>query len=461
VQSLAGVEREWSRVSVHGKTPQYDWDTRDELLVVDQCNPEILDEAGKEIGYGLALPCLTGAERSGVNMRRTLCAMLFLGLVAPAALAQQNADCLACHSQKDLQNEAGHSVYVDGAKQKASVHGGLSCTDCHTDIKGFPHPEHPAAVNCGTCHSEPAKDMGESVHAKASAEPCLSCHGDPHAIVPVTDPESPVFTLNIPRTCGSCHGNPELAKKYGLPNVYSMYMDSIHGFALTKDGLLVAATCSSCHGTHKILGHTNPESRVYRTNVPATCGSCHAGPEQQYLAGVHGKAMQAGNPRAPVCTDCHTAHEISNVRVGAWQERTTATCGNCHKGRLTTYHDTFHAQVSALGYVETAHCWDCHGEHDILPASDPKSPVAAANLVATCGKCHAGATKSFVSYQPHADPSDRQEFPGVYYTRLFMNLLLLSVLGFFALHTILWFIRSFFGRPKASAVEKGGDSTQG
>lgn len=393
-------------------------------------------------------------------MRWTLAVIFLFGLAAPAVRAQQRAQCLVCHSEKTLADQAGHSVYVDGAKQKASVHGSLDCTNCHTFIKGYPHPEHITAVNCGTCHSDEANAVTASIHAKASAEPCLSCHGDPHAIVPVKDPKSPVFTLNIPRTCGACHGNPELAKKFGLPDVYPLYMDSIHGFALTKDGLLVAATCSSCHGTHKILSHINPESRTYRTNIPATCGSCHAGPEDQYFSSIHGKELRAGNPKAPVCSDCHTAHAISNVRLAAWQDRTTATCGSCHIKRLATYRDTFHAQVSALGYTEAAHCWDCHGYHDILPPSDPKSPVAAANLVVTCGKCHANATKSFVSYQPHADPRDRKDFPVVYYTRLFMNLLLLSVLGFFALHTILWFIRSIFDRPQSASIEESGDSNR-
>jgi hypothetical protein len=31
---------------------------------------------------------------------------------------------------------------------------------------------------------------------------------------------------------------------------------------------------------------------------------------------------------------------------------------------------------------------------------------------------------------------------------LFMDLLLLSIFSFFGLHTILWFVRSFFDRPK-------------
>jgi hypothetical protein len=370
-------------------------------------------------------------------MRCTLVAIICFVFAAPAVHAQQNAKCLECHSDN-----------IDAAKQKASVHGVLGCTDCHTSIKDYPHPDNRQPVNCSTCHSGEARDVVESVHAKASGQPCLSCHGDPHTILPVKDIQSPVFPLNIPRTCGSCHGKPEVAKKLGLHDVYSMYMDSVHGFALTKDGLLVAATCSSCHGTHKVLSRTNPDSKTYRTNVPATCGSCHKGVETQYFAGIHGKALRAGDAHAPVCIDCHTTHQISRPSMVSWQVKTTATCGNCHKEHLATYHDTFHSQVSALGYVETAHCWDCHREHEILPASDPKSAVAGANLVATCGRCHSGAEARVASYQPHADAHDRKKFPFVYYTRVFMDLLLLSVLGFFVLHTILWFIRSFFDRPK-------------
>ena len=64
-----------------------------------------------------------------------------------------------------------------------------------------------------------------------------------------TDPNSTVYPLNIPKTCGGCHGDPAMAKKFHLPNVYALYIDSIHGFALGKEGLLVAANCTSCHGS--------------------------------------------------------------------------------------------------------------------------------------------------------------------------------------------------------------------
>ena len=92
-------------------------------------------------------------------------------------------------------------------------------------------------------------------------------------------------------------------------------------------------------------------------------------------------------------------------------------------------------------------CWDCHQAHDIQPKSEPASSVAPAHLVETCGKCHTGIGMSFVSYQPHADPNNAKAYPALHASAVFMNLLLASVLGFFILHTILWFIRSRGGNP--------------
>ena len=130
--------------------------------------------------------------------------------------------------------------------------------------------------------------------------------------------------------------------------------------------------------------------------------------------------------------------------------KTTATCGGCHKDEFATYRDTFHAQVSSLGFQQVARCWDCHDHHNILPASDPKSTIAPAHLIQTCGKCHAGANASFVKYDPHANSHDKAHYPALHYAAVFMNLLLAGTLGFFALHTILWFFRSRSGAGAAT-----------
>lgn len=364
----------------------------------------------------------------------------------------RDSDCLGCHGQSGFVDEQGHSLRIGQKEFSSSVHGALGCQACHSDVTQFPHKLPVKKVACATCHTTEDSDIEGSVHEavmkSASSPACLKCHGNPHTIVSVHDSRSPVYALNLPRTCGTCHGNPEVAKKYGLPNVYSLYIDSIHGFALTRDGLLVAATCTSCHGAHKILSPKNPKSQVYHKNIPATCGTCHAGIETRYFRGAHGKALKAGASAAPVCTSCHTAHSIVSVNTAAWQLKTTAKCGSCHVGRAATYHDTFHGQVTALGFVITARCWSCHEAHEILPASDPRSSIAPANLPKTCGGCHGKVTSSFVTYDPHANPRDPENYPGLYYTARFMNFLMLAVFGFFGLHTVLWFIRSMVERRK-------------
>ncbi|MGA9061017.1 MAG: cytochrome c3 family protein [Terracidiphilus sp.] len=358
-----------------------------------------------------------------------------------------------------MTDSAGHSIAVDGQKFSSSIHGSLQCSNCHTDIKGYPHPDHIAPVECKTCHADEASGVAGSVHASASEHPCTSCHGNAHYIFPKGDPRSNVYPLNVPKTCGNCHGNAALAKQHGLPNVYPLYMDSIHGFAVSKEGLLVAANCQSCHGSHNILSHNDPKSPTYKTNVPKTCGNCHAKIDADYESGVHGKAVARGDLNAPVCSDCHTAHAILQPTEAAFRMQSTPICGNCHKDKFSTYRDTFHSQLGSLGgYVETARCWDCHGAHDVRPASDPNSPINKANLVTTCGRCHAGANLSFVQYQPHANARDRKLNPGLYFVRLFMNLLLAGVLTFFVIHTILWLIRSRYSQVKNKAANGGKDA---
>ena len=387
-----------------------------------------------------------GRFLGGMFWLAVVAALLFVA--APSRVQAQ--ECLTCHSDASMQNAAGHSISVDGKTFSASIHGSLECSNCHADIKGYPHPDKIAPVECKTCHADQAAALTGSVHADAKTHPCTSCHGDAHAIFPKSDPRSAVYPLNVPKTCGNCHGNADMAKKNGLPNVYPLYLDSIHGFALSKEGLLVAANCQSCHGSHNILSHTNPLSPTSKMNVPNTCGSCHAKINADYQLGVHGKAVAGGNKNAPVCSDCHTAHAILQPTESAFRSQSTPICGSCHKDKFSTYRDTFHSQLGSLGgYVETARCWDCHGAHEILPASDPNSPVNPANLVKTCGRCHAGANASFVKYQPHANARDRKLSPALYYIRLFMNLLLASVLTFFMIHTILWLIRARMDQMKA------------
>jgi nitrate/TMAO reductase-like tetraheme cytochrome c subunit len=371
------------------------------------------------------------------------------GQAAAAPSAAPNSDCAMCHEDDAAVRADGRPIVVKLAAFETSIHGAMACVDCHTDVAKaeMPHPEKLAKVDCAACHSDPVDKYKVSAHAKARASgtdvaaTCVDCHGK-HDIRPSKDPESRTYHLNVAATCARCHGNAEIIAKGKIPSdVTKAFADSIHGRALSRSGLIVAPTCSDCHGAHDIRAPKDPESSVAKAHVPATCGKCHEGIQHQFGSSTHGQMLARGTDGGPACQTCHTAHGIQRAESTGWQLSVIGQCGTCHADRVATFRDTFHGQVTSLGFRQVAGCADCHGAHEILPASDPRSPIAPANLVKTCGKCHQNANANFVKYDPHADKHDRQRSPVLYYMTKFMTVLLAGVFGFFGLHTALWFTR--------------------
>ena len=387
-----------------------------------------------------------------------------LFLVASAAAAATNAveklansDCLDCHT------DPSNTRVVGGQKVPLpifptnnfarSVHAMLDCTDCHTGVKELVHDAKLPPPDCSGCHDKEAKDYATSIHGMShamgasGAANCWDCHGS-HGILPVKDPASPVFKLNLPETCAKCHNNPDLTREYQMkhPEAASQYLDSIHGQALLKMGLIVAPSCNDCHGTHGIKRAVDRDSPINHANVAKTCGKCHVGIEETYDKSIHGQLLAKGDSRGPVCTDCHTAHDIVNPEGNNFKAISDARCGKCHADRLEHYRDTYHGKAMALGKPNiapaVAACYDCHGYHDVQPPSNPASRLSKTNILATCQQCHPGATSKFTQYQPHANPMDAKNYPLLHVVFLGMTGLLIGTFAFFGLHTLMWLVRA-------------------
>jgi cytochrome b subunit of formate dehydrogenase len=404
--------------------------------------------------------------RTVITAARSRVAAVFvlLCLALPGAMAEtvSNQDCLDCHTDpvngRSDTNRPPLRLFSTNVFAQ-SVHAKLNCTDCHAGIKEMVHPSHlppPQCVNCHDAkpsHQDAARQYADSIHGMSkamgasAAAGCFDCHGS-HDILPVKDPRSPVFKLNLPQTCAKCHGNDGITSEYRMkyPHVASQYTDSIHGRALLQMGLVLAPSCVDCHGVHDIKRGVDRSSQINHANIAVTCGKCHLGIEKTYNASVHGQLLAKGDPSGPVCTDCHSAHQIESPSGSSFKAASDERCGRCHKDRLAHYRETYHGKAMALGRPnvasEVAACYDCHGHHDILPRSNPASHLSKANIVGTCRKCHPGATASFAAYVPHADPLDRQHYPQLYWTFMGMTLLLISVFAFFGAHTALWLFRS-------------------
>src|SRR5215469_12131322 len=255
-----------------------------------------------------------------------------------AADKLKNADCLDCHTDpanKRVVN--GHAepmaLFPTNGFAK-SVHSALDCVDCHDGIKEMVHDKNVPPPNCAGCHDKEAKDYATSIHGMShamgasGAAQCWDCHGS-HEIVPVKHGDSPVFKMNLPRTCAKCHSNTNLTKEYQIefPQAASQYMDSIHGTALLKMGLIVAPSCSDCHGAHAIKRSVDRESPINHANVAKTCGKCHVGVEDIYNQSVHGQLLAKGDVRGPVCIDCHSAHQITNPTGDKFKSVSDQICG--------------------------------------------------------------------------------------------------------------------------------------
>ncbi len=379
-----------------------------------------------------------GRTHAGVALATLVASFLIIvfSFAGAGTARAQETNCLSCH---------------DDVKIAPKPHGDLACTDCHSNIEKYPHPENAlkelhAPKLCAQCH-EVGKTLAGSVHKDLS---CTDCHGPAHAITPPSEATSPLFPLQQFKTCGRCHDQP--------PQLVQGYLASVHAKALLVDGLANAPTCSTCHGSHDILPPSDPRSTVSHKNVPKTCGSCHRFILTTWETSSHGQEWLKGNPLAPVCITCHTAHKIVPPTSQSARLKTPENCGNCHEQRYSTYRDSFHGQATDIGFMTAATCSDCHTPHHQLPVSNPASSVNPKNLPKTCGACHGTVTASFITFDPHSNPQSSSANPTLHYIWLFMTILLVGVFGFFGLHDALWLQRSIVAvlRGEVKRSENGG-----
>ena len=375
-----------------------------------------------------------------------------------------DADCLRCHADPNLKAKDSRSLGVHAQQLAHSRHVKIACSQCHSEVNASrvrPCETITHKVDCTSCHAEVAQQYQKSVHGKllaasdSNAPSCKECHGT-HEILGKLNPDSATFPTNVPTLCARCHreGKKAAVRYTGAQHeIIEHYTESIHGKGLLKSGLTVTATCTGCHTAHAILPKTDPESSVNRKNVPGTCGRCHHGIEEQFEHSIHFLADGKDGKQTPVCSDCHSAHAIGRTDQEAFKLDIMGKCGKCHEAIAQTYFDTYHGKVSRLGYTKTARCYDCHGSHDVLPPSDPRSHLSRANVVATCQKCHAGANRRFAGYLTHATHHDPKKYPFLFWAFWGMTTLLVSTFVIGGVHTLLWLPRALQMRRELKAEE--------
>lgn len=273
------------------------------------------------------------------------------------------------------------SCHDQAGKLAKSAHAALSCDTCHESHEKYPHPANVSKPQCSTCHQDQAGQYELGVHGLArkagneGAPDCAMCHGNAHELIP---PRSQAFRTGIPDTCGMCH-----------TDIAGQYRGSVHGQAAAR-GVTDAPLCTDCHGEHRIIKHTNEASPVNSANIRETCGSCHG-----------------------------------DVRL-------TRKFG-MPSDRMVSFDNSFHGLAAKAGSQTVANCASCHGVHNILASSDPKSTINPKNLPQTCGKCHPGAGTRFAISQVHLSEGGSE--PALLkWVRQFYLLIIPVTIGLMLLH---------------------------
>lgn len=158
-----------------------------------------------------------------------------------------------------------------------------------------------------------------------------------------------------------------------------------------------ADTCLDCH---TVLGHESARKFVEDIHHLRgfTCAACHGGdPTAEDMAdamdpakGYIGVPKQTEIP--PLCARCHS--DAAFMRQYNPSLRTD---------QLAQYRTSVHGQRLRQGDTRVAVCTDCHGLHQIRPASSPLSSVHPLRIPETCARCHSDPEHM----QPYKIPTDQ------------------------------------------------------
>jgi cytochrome b subunit of formate dehydrogenase len=180
--------------------------------------------------------------------------------------------------------------------------------------------------------------------------------------------------------CLECHADKELSKTNAAGQVISLYVDESRRTASVHR----TNTCVSCH---RELTSAHPDDDL--PAKPVDCAACHHRRSATYGASVHGVAVKAGKREAATCRACHGNHDIlpsTDPASPLHFARLAVTCGQCHPETARAVQESLHGQLAAKGGREAPTCTDCHSEHGIQRLKAASSLRLAAQI---CGQCHA------------------------------------------------------------------------
>lgn len=325
-----------------------------------------------------------------VNVVTIKPSIIFISLLSLSQLAWgQQADvenCYLCHGLTNFaltgEGNTFRNFEVSPGGYQHSTHRNVICSDCHTDINQFPHPEVVQKVDCAkACHiAKPFALTGYS-HLDQVKTHAISAHGN--------NPEQTVEMNQRKPECKYCHDN--------------TFRNVIEDDVLSEN----SKHCGRCHEGSGLAGvilhvssHSGHRSAAASVEVVELCSSCHA----------------------------------DQSRMKDFDVNITQVAG---------YENQFHGKALKRGLNEVANCMDCHRNHLNLPADDPNSSIHPNNIQMTCSAnsyCHSDATAKFAAAAIHSKPTPSDN-PTVFYVEWGFIILTAGTMAFLFAHILLDFGR--------------------
>lgn len=189
-------------------------------------------------------------------------------------------------------------------------------------------------------------------------------------------------------TCLACHSDPALAMTLADGESLSLFVDagvyqaSLHGAANLQ--------CTDCHTDIQTYPHpavSYADRRDVTLQNSQSCESCHGEQYRETQDSIHQRELAAGNRNAPTCSDCHTAHAVTDP--AAPRTNIPETCAQCHSTIYDDYIQSVHGSTLTDGNADVPTCVDCHGVHQI---GDPTTAAFRLKSPALCAECHTDAS---------------------------------------------------------------------
>jgi predicted CXXCH cytochrome family protein len=185
--------------------------------------------------------------------------------------------------------------------------------------------------------------------------------------------------------CLSCHGDPELSMTFPNGETLSLYLDST-AFHQSVHGTRLA--CTDCHQRNLVVPHEVPRVQTPRQLAQIeyeVCKRCHFDNYTRTLDSMHFDALAEGEKDAPLCTDCHGAHNV--IRLTESRAKVAQTCSTCHDDVADEYKASVHGtELLEKDNPDVPVCITCHGVHNIASAKTASFRQSSVDL---CAGCHA------------------------------------------------------------------------